>query len=57
MAYKDFKCLIRGTPDKILPEIYNMMDIKGPVLQWFINFLIKILLVVVLKMRIFETTN
>ena len=34
-----------------------MMDIKGVLLQWFINFLIINLLVVVVKMIIFQTKN
>ena len=32
-----------------------MMDIKGFLLQWFTNFFIKRLLVVVLKVRVFKT--
>ena len=35
----------------------NMMDINVYLLQWFINFLIKNLLVVVLKMKIFLIKN
>ena len=65
MAYEDFKDLARRTAsDKILRDktfniakIRNMMDIREVLLQWFINFLIKKLLVVVLKMRICQTSN
>ena len=35
----------------------NMMDINVYLIQWFINFLIKNLLVVVLKMKIFLIKN
>ena len=63
MANGDVKYLTRRTasdkilhikPDKalILPEIQNMIDINVDLLQWSINFLIKNLLVVVLKVRI-----
>ena len=41
----------------ILLKISNMMDMEGVLLQWFINFLIKILLVVLLKMRVFQVKN
>ena len=41
----------------ILLKISNMMDMEGVLLQWFINFLIKILLVVLLKMRVFQIKN
>ena len=65
MTYGDFKDLTRRTAsDKILPnktftllKIRNMMGINVKWLQWFINFLIKKLLVVVLKMRICQTSN
>ena len=40
-----------------IAKIRNMMDINVDLLQWSINFLIKIILVVVLKMRIFQTKN
>ena len=40
-----------------IEKIRNMMDINVDLLQWSINFLIKIILVVVLKMRIFQTKN
>ena len=62
MAYRDFKDLDRrNAADKILcdkgfnilPKIQNMVDIKGFLLQWFINFLIKKLLVAALKIKIF----
>ena len=63
MAYGDFKDLNRRTAtDKvikclILLKIQNMMDINVDLLQWSINFLLKKLLVVVLKMRIFQTKD
>ena len=49
MAYGDFKDLAKRTAsdrvlrDKhlILLKILNMMDIKGMLLLWFTNFLIK----------------
>ena len=61
MADGDFIYLKRRTSanmvlrDKhlILLKIQNMMDIKEVLLQYFINPLIKILLVVALKMEIF----
>ena len=34
-----------------------MMDIKGVLLQWFINVWMKKLLVVLLKMKIWQTKN
>ena len=60
MADGDVKDLARRTAsDKILhikhlilPEIQNMIDINVDLPQWSINFLIKNLLVVVLKVRI-----
>ena len=60
MAYGDFKDLSRKkASDKtlhdnhlILLKIQNMMDIKGVLLQWFINVWMKKLLVVLLKMKI-----
>ena len=68
MAYGDFKDLSRKTTfnkmlsDKVIKhstllKMRNMMDMKVDLLQWFINFLIKKLLVVVLKMRISQTKN
>ena len=65
MAHGDFKDLTnRKTSDKtlydklsILLKILNMMNINADLLQWLINFLIKKLLVVVLKMRICQTSN
>ena len=63
MAYGDFKDLTRRTAfDKILRDntfiilvkIRNMIDIKGVLLQWLTNFLIKNLQ---LKIRIFQTKN
>ena len=35
----------------ILLKIQNMMHVKGVLLQWFINFLVKKLLVVLKNMR------
>ena len=60
MTYGDFKDLIRRTAsDKILHDIAfsiaknpKYMDIKGVFLQWFLNFLIKRLLVEQLKLKI-----
>ena len=73
MAYGDFKVLTRRTAsDKIcmikhliLLKSQNIMDINMDLLQCSISFLIKnllrlpinLLLVVVLKMRIFQTKN
>ena len=59
MAYGDFIDLTRGTTsDKILGDktfniakIQNMTDINADLLQWSINFLIKRLLVVALKIK------
>ena len=53
MAYGEFKDLFRRTAsDKVFPDkafniakIQNMMDINVNLLQWFITFLIKSLLV------------
>ena len=64
VIYGDFQDLTRRTAsDKILREkafnvvkIQNMMDINADLLQWSINFLIKKLLVVVLKLRVFKTS-
>ena len=72
MAYVNFKDLTRRTAsDKVLHDkVFNiaknlkyMMDIKEVLLQWFMNSLIKKLLLrvqinllaAVLKMRIFQT--
>ena len=41
----------------ILLKIRNMMDIKEVFLQWFINFLIKKLLVVLLKVKLCQANN
>ena len=41
----------------ILLNMLNMMDINVDLLQCSINVLIKKLLLVVLKMRVFETMN
>ena len=59
MAYGDFIDLTRGTTsDKMLGDktfniakIQNMTDINADLLQWSINFLIKRLLVVALKIK------
>ena len=40
-----------------LLKILNMMDINIDLLQWFINFLIKKLLVVLLKMKSWKAKN
>ena len=64
MAYGDFKDLTRRTAlDKIvhdkvvLLKILDTMDIKEVWLQWFIIFLITKRLVVVLKLKIYQTKN
>ena len=61
MAYGDFKGLNRRTfadkelRDKVFKSltIQNGIDIKEVLLQWFINLVIKRLLVVVLKIKVF----
>ena len=65
MAHGDFKDLNRRKfADKvyvrkhlILLKIQNMMDINVHLLQWFINFLIKKLLAVVVKLKVFLIKN
>ena len=65
MAYGDFKDLNRSTfSDKllcneglILLKIRNMVDIIVDLLHLLINFLVKKLLVVVLKIKIFPVKN
>ena len=65
MAYRDFKYLTRRTAsDKILHDkAFNVAknpkhnNYQRDLALWCIDFLIKILLVVVLKMRIFQTKN
>ena len=65
MAYENLKDLIgRTDSDKILRDkifnigkIRDMMEINVDLLQWSRNFLIRKLLVVVLKMIIFQTKN
>ena len=65
MAYGDFKDLNRRTAadkvlgDKALLKIHNMMDINMDLLQCFINFLIKKLLVepLCLQIKIFLVKN
>ena len=62
MLYRDFKDLTRRTTfDKILHnkaltllKAQNMMDIKGALLQWFIDFLIIRRLILVSKIRILK---
>ena len=43
--------------DLILLKIQNLMDIKKVLLQCFINFLIKVLLVAVLKVKLSQNSN
>ena len=65
MTYGDFKNLARRTAsdevlrDLILQKILNIMDIKEVLHLWFINFLIKSLLqvVVLLTMRLNKICN
>ena len=64
MACGEFKDLNRRTAaDKVLHnhliliKIRHMMDIKTDLIQRFTIFLIKNLLVVALKMRMFQTNN
>ena len=64
MAYGDFKDLNRRTAaakdyviKHLILKIQNMVDINVDLLQWSTSFLIKKILVVVLKMRIFQTSN
>ena len=68
MAYRDFKDLTRKTEKQLLIKycainhltllkILNMMDTKETLFQWFVNFFIKKFLVVVLKMKLFQTSN
>ena len=65
MAYGDFIDLTRRTvSDKLLHEKAfniaknpNMMDINGDLHQWFMNSLIKKLLIVELKMGIFQAKS
>ena len=64
MACGEFKDLNRRTAaDKVLRnhliliKIRHMMDIKTDLIQRFKTFLIKNLLVVALKMRMFQTNN
>ena len=65
MAYGDFKDLTRRTAsDKIFRDkAFNIaknpkyVGINAELLQWFIIFFIKNLLVVVSKIRIFQTKN
>ena len=58
MAYGDFKDLSRRViNDKVLRVKHLIMDINVEMLQWFINFLIKILLVEQLKVKLYLIKN
>ena len=58
MAYEDFKDLTRRKAvDNVLRDNAFNIAFNVDLLQWSLNFLIKKLLVVVLKMRIFQTNN
>ena len=66
MAYGDLKDLAKETaPDKVLRgkvfkklhAMQNMIDITEVLVLWFINFLIKSLQVVVLKMKLHNISN
>ena len=65
MAYGDFEDFPkRVASDKILRnkalillKIQNAIVIKKVILQWFINFLIRILLVVMLKVKLWQTKS
>ena len=57
MAYGGFQDLPRRTQKKSMLKLQNMMNITADLFQWFINFLIKRLLVVLLKMKLCETKN
>ena len=60
MVYRDFKDLSRRrAADKhlILLKTQNMMYINAGLLHWFINFLKKSLLVVMLKVKLCQTCN
>ena len=60
MAYGDFKdLLIKYYVIKhfILLKMEKIMDIKEFLFQWSISFLIKKLLVAVLKIKVFVTEN
>ena len=57
--YLDEQLLIKQYAKKhlILLKIQNMMDIKELLLRWLINFSLKRLLVVVLKVKLCRTNN
>ena len=55
MAYRDFKDLTRRARHLILLKVQSMMDIKVDLVQWFIIFLTKTLLVEELKIKIGQT--
>ena len=58
MAYEDFKDLTRRKAvDNVLRDNAFNIAFNVDLLQWSLNFLMKKLLVVVLKMRIFQTNN
>ena len=58
MAYEDFKDLTRRKAvDNVLRDNAFNIAFNVHLLQWSLNFLMKKLLVVVSKMRIFQTNN
>ena len=58
MAYEDFKDLTRRKAvDNVLRDNAFNIAFNVDLLQWSLNFLMKKLLVVVLKMIIFQTNN
>ena len=58
MAYEDFKDLTRRKAvDNVLRDNAFNIAFNVDLLQWSLNFLMKKLLVVVSKMRIFQTNN
>ena len=63
MVCGDFKDLLRRTVsgkvlhDKALLKIQIMMETREVLLQWFIIFMIKSLLVMFLKVKLCQTNN
>ena len=58
MAYEEFKDLTRRKAvDNVLRDNAFNIAFNVDLLQWSLNFLMKKLLVVVSKMRIFQTNN
>ena len=63
MVCGDFKDLLRRTVsgkvlhDKALLKIQIMMETREVLLQWFIIFMIKCLLVMFLKVKLCQTNN